>query len=127
MKIGKPNPLASGFEAEAKHEAEIETKFVTEGFIKTPVEPRKPDTKFQEAKTEAEAGRKNITRPNPSKRVFKKVEAEADSKNFECLEADIGLEVSIFARSPASGSRSQAEAGFQINAGLDMHGIHCHE
>ena len=28
---------------------------MNEGFIKTPIEPRKPDTKFGEAETEAEA------------------------------------------------------------------------
>ena len=38
---------------------EIETKFVSEeDFIKTLIEPRKPDTKFRETETEAEASRK---------------------------------------------------------------------
>ena len=32
---------------------EIEMKFVNEGFIKTPIEPWKPDTKFRETETEA--------------------------------------------------------------------------
>ena len=31
---------------------------MNQGFIKTPIEPRKPDTKFREAEAEAEAGRK---------------------------------------------------------------------
>ena len=54
---------------------------MNEGFIKTPIEPRKPDTKFQEAEAEAEASRKNITKPkpkpNPSKTAFKEAEVEA--------------------------------------------------
>ena len=35
---------------------ELETKFVDEGCIKTPIELRKPNTKFLEAEAEAEAG-----------------------------------------------------------------------
>ena len=48
---------------------EIETKFVNEGFIKTPIELWNSDTKFRrEAETEAEAGRKRY------------YEAEADTE-----------------------------------------------
>ena len=60
---------------------------MNEGFIKTPNEPRRPDTKFLKAKTEAKAGRKkNVTKPksmpNSSKTAFKKAEAEAKANNF---------------------------------------------
>ena len=47
-------------------------KFANEGFIKTPTEPLKSDTKFREAETEAEAGCKK----------YHEAEAEAEaSKN----------------------------------------------
>ena len=48
---------------------EIEAKFINKGFVKTPIEPRKPGTKFREAEAEAEAGRKN----------YYEAEAEAES------------------------------------------------
>ena len=50
---------------------EIEMKFVNEGFIKTPIEPWKPDTKFREAETETEAGCKKYH------------EAEADAETIK--------------------------------------------
>ena len=37
----------------------METKLMNEGFIKTPIEPRKRGTKFREAEAEPEAGCKN--------------------------------------------------------------------
>ena len=42
---------------------------MNEGFIKTPIELRKPDKKFREAEAEAEAGRKK----------YYEAEAEAES------------------------------------------------
>ena len=60
---------ADGGEKGACRQIEIEAKFMNEGFIKTPIEPRKPGTKFREAKAEAEAGRKN----------YYEAEAEAES------------------------------------------------
>ena len=55
---------------------------MNEGFIKMPIEPRKPDTKFREAKPRPKPTVKNITKPkpNPSKTAFK--EAEAKGNNF---------------------------------------------
>ena len=62
---------------------------MNEGFIKKPIETRKPDTNIREAKTEAEAGRKNITKPkpkpNPSKTTFDEAEAEAEANKFRML------------------------------------------
>ena len=42
---------------------------MNEGFIKTPIEPRKPGTKFREVEAEAEAGSKS----------YYEAEAEAES------------------------------------------------
>ena len=57
---------------------------MNEVFIKTPIEPQEPDTKFWEAETEA--SRKNIAKPkpkpNPSKTASKEAEAEAEANNF---------------------------------------------
>ena len=61
---------------------EIEAKFMNEGFIKTPIEPQKPGTKFREASAEAEAGRKNYSEAEFSKNSIKEAEAEAKSNNF---------------------------------------------
>ena len=61
---------ADGGEKGACRQIEIEAKFMNEGFIKTPIELRKPGTKFREA--EAEAGRKN----------YYEAEAEAEANNF---------------------------------------------
>ena len=36
---------------------EIKTELVNEGFVKTPIEPRKPAISFREAEAGAEAGR----------------------------------------------------------------------
>ena len=60
---------------------------MNEGFIKTPIEPQNPDTKFLEAEAEAESScKKNITktklRPNPSKTAFKEAEAETEANDF---------------------------------------------
>ena len=56
---------------------------MNEGFIKTPIEPRKPDTKFREAETEAEAGRKKYheaeVEAEAIKKAFKEAEAEANN------------------------------------------------
>ena len=51
-----------------------------------PIQSRKPDTKFWEAETEAEAGRKTILqskpRLNPSKTACKEAEAETEANSF---------------------------------------------
>ena len=49
----------------------MKTELVNEGFVKTPIEPRKQDIRFREAETEAEAG---------SMKYFE-AEAEAESIN----------------------------------------------
>ena len=56
---------------------------MNEGFIKMPIEPLKPATKFREA----EAGHKNITKPkpNPSKTALKEAKAQAKTSNFWML------------------------------------------
>ena len=65
---------------------EIEIKFVNHIFIKRPIKPPKPGTKFRKTKTEAEAGCKNVTKskpmPNPSKTAFKEAEAKTEANNF---------------------------------------------
>ena len=70
----------------------IETKFVNEECFKkkTPIEPRKPDTKFREAEKEAEASHKKILRSRSRGRIhqktaFKEAEAEAEASNFRML------------------------------------------
>ena len=57
---------------------------VNEGFIKTPIEPGKPDTKFWEAEAKAEIGRENITKPKPKPKPLEAAfkEAEADANDF---------------------------------------------
>ena len=46
-------------------------KFVNEGFTETSIEPRKPDSKFREAETEAEAGRKKYYEAEPEAKLIK--------------------------------------------------------
>ena len=60
---------------------------MNEGVIKTTIEPRRPDTKFREAETEAKPDVKDITKPkpNPSKTAFKEAETEAEARNFSIL------------------------------------------
>ena len=57
---------------------------MNEGLIKTPIEPRMPDTKFREAETEAEAVHKNITKPKPkpSNTACKDAKADSEANNF---------------------------------------------
>ena len=73
-----------------------------------PIEPRKPDTKFREA----EAGHKKILQSRSRSRIhqkqhLRKPKPRPKPATFECLETEAGLEAGIFARSPASGSRSR--------------------
>ena len=62
---------------------------MNEGFIKTPIEPRKSDTKLREIKTEAEASRKKSYEAEAEdesiKTAFKDAEAEAEANNFRML------------------------------------------
>ena len=57
-----------------------------ESFIKTPIEPRKPDTKFRKAETEAEASLKIFLRSRSRSRIhkttFEEAEAETEASNF---------------------------------------------
>ena len=103
---------ADGREKGAYRKIEIETRFLKDGFIKTPIEPRKPGTKFREAETEAEAGRKKYykaePKPSPSKTTFKEAEAEAKANNFRMFGSRSLPGSKHFAKSPASGSQSQS-------------------
>ena len=75
---------ADGGEKGACRQIDIETKFMNEVFVKTPIEPRKPGTKFWEAKAEAEAGRKIYYEAEAEsiKKAFKEAEAETEANNF---------------------------------------------
>ena len=102
----------------ACRQIEIETQFMNEGFNKTPVEPRKPHTKLREA----EASRKNITKPkpNPSKKRLRKPKPRPKPTTFECLEAEAGWKPTFSrkARLP------EAEVGFQPNpVGTQLRGV----
>ena len=87
---------------------EIETKFVNEGFIKTPSEPRKSDTKFREAETEAEACRKEMSRSRShQKQHLRKPKPRTKSTPFDCLEAEAGMESGIFAKAQLPEAEAQ--------------------
>ena len=65
---------------------------------KPKLKPKQAVKKYYEVEAEAES----------IKTAFKKSKGEPKPTIFECLEAEAGLEASIFTKSPASGSRSRS-------------------
>ena len=74
---------------------EVHPWFVSEGFIKTPIEPGKPEQSSGKPKPKPKPAVKNITktkpRSNPSKSAFNEAESEVEIRFYPFYREKLGL------------------------------------